>query len=71
MNVLHLMGLNHNNKKYLIIKSQNHGMTWVEMDLKDHLVPTPCLVQGYQKLNQALYLVAQGLGQPCLEGLQG
>ena len=38
MNVLHLMGLNHNNKKYLIIKSQNHGMAWVEMDLKDHLV---------------------------------
>lgn len=27
---------------YLFESSENHGMFWVESDLKDHLVPTPC-----------------------------
>ena len=28
-------------------------MAWVEKDLKDHLVSTPCYVQGCQPLEQA------------------
>ena len=42
-------------------------MAWVEKDLKDHPVPTPCYVQGRQPAAQA----AQSHIQPGLECLQG
>ena len=42
-------------------------MTWVEKDHSDHLVSTPCFVQGRQQLDQA----AQSHFQPGLECLQG
>jgi len=48
-------------------KSQNHRMTWVEKDHSDHLVSTPCYVQGRQPADQA----AQSHIQPGLECLQG
>jgi len=46
---------------------QNHGMAWVEKDHNDHLVSTPCYVQGHQPAAQA----AQSHIQPGLECLQG
>lgn len=42
-------------------------MSWVERDLKTHLVPTHCYGQGCLPLDQ----VAQGLVQSGLEHLQG
>ena len=42
-------------------------MAWVEKDHNDHLVPTPCYVQGRQPADQA----AQSHSQPGLECLQG
>ena len=42
-------------------------MAWVEKDHNDHLVPTPCYVQGRQPADQA----AQSHIQPGLECLQG
>jgi len=42
-------------------------MAWAEKDHKDHLVPTPCYVQGRQPPAQA----AQSHIQPGLECLQG
>ena len=50
-----------------IIESWNHRMAWVEKDHNDHLVPTPCYVQGHQPPDQA----AQSHIQPGLECLQG
>jgi len=45
----------------------NHRMVWVEKDHNDHLVSTPCYVQGRQPAAQA----AQSPIQPGLECLQG
>ena len=45
----------------------NHRMAWVEKDLRDHLVPTPCYMQGRQPADQA----AQRHIQPGLQCLQG
>ena len=42
-------------------------MAWVEKDHNDHLVSTPCYVQGHQPADQA----AQSHIQPGLECLQG
>ena len=42
-------------------------MALVEKDHNDHLVPTPCYVQGHQPADQA----AQSHIQPGLECLQG
>jgi len=42
-------------------------MAWVEKDLSDHLISTPCYVQGRQPPDQA----AQRYIQPGLECLQG
>ena len=42
-------------------------MAWVEKDHNDHLVSTPCYVQGRQPADQA----AQSHIQPGLECLQG
>ena len=42
-------------------------MAWVEKDNSDHLVSTPCCVQGHQPAAQA----AQSHIQPGLECLQG
>jgi len=42
-------------------------MAWVEKDHNDHLVSTPCYVQGHQPPDQ----VAQSHIQPGLECLQG
>ena len=42
-------------------------MAWVEKDHSDHLVPTPCYVQGHQPADQA----AQSHIQPGLECLHG
>ena len=42
-------------------------MAWIEKDYNDHLVSTPCYVQGCQQLDQA----AQSHIQPGLECLQG
>jgi len=42
-------------------------MAWVAKDLKDHVVSTPCYVQGRQPAAQA----AQSRIQPGLECLQG
>ena len=42
-------------------------MAWVERDLNDHLISTPCYVQGHQPPEQA----AQSHIQPGLECLQG
>ena len=42
-------------------------MTWVEKDHSDHLVSTPCYVQGRQPPDQA----AQSHIQPGFECLQG
>jgi len=42
-------------------------MAWVEKDLNDHLVSTPCYVQGGQPADQA----AQSHIQPGRECLQG
>jgi len=50
-----------------IIESQIHRMAWVEKDHNDHLVPTPCYVQGRQPADQA----AQSHILPGLECLQG
>ena len=47
--------------------SWNHRMAWVEKDHNDHLVSTPCYVQGHQPADQA----AQSHIQPGLECLQG
>jgi len=44
----------------------NHRMAWVEKDHNDHLVSTPCYVQGRQPADQA----AQSHIQPGLECLQ-
>ena len=41
-------------------------MAWVEKGHNDHLVPTPCYVQGHQPADQA----AQSHIQPGLECLQ-
>ena len=49
------------------IESQNHRMAWVEKDHSDHLVSTPCYVQGRQPPDQA----AQRHIQPGLQCLQG
>ena len=46
---------------------QNHRMAWVEKDHNAHPVPTPCCVQGRQRVDQA----AQSHIQPGLECLQG
>jgi len=46
---------------------QNHRMAWVEKDHNDHLVSTPCYVQGHHPPDQA----AQSHIQPGLECLQG
>ena len=43
------------------------GLAWVEKDHNDHLVSTPCYVQGHQPLDQA----AQSHNRPSLECLQG
>ena len=51
--------------------SQNLRMAWVERDLKDHQVPTPCHRQSCQLLDQALDQIAQGPIQPALKPLQG
>jgi len=48
-------------------KSWNPRMAWVEKDHSDHLVSTPCYVQGRQPADQA----AQSHIQPGLECLQG
>jgi len=48
----------------------NHGTIgwpWVEKDRSDHLIPTPCCVQGRQPAAQA----TQSHIQPGLECLQG
>jgi len=37
----------------LSMGSQNHRMAWVEKDRSDHLVSTPCYVQGRQPPDQA------------------
>jgi len=42
-------------------------MSWVGRDLKDPLVPTPCLRKVCQPLNRALDQAVQGLIQPSLE----
>jgi len=42
-------------------------MAWVEKDHSDHVVPTPCYMQGRQPPHQA----AQSHIQPGLECLQG
>jgi len=42
-------------------------MAWVEKDHNDHLLPTPCYVQGRQPPDQ----VAQSHIQPGLECLRG
>jgi len=42
-------------------------MAWVEKDHNDHLVSTPCYVQGHQPPDQA----AQSYIQPGFESLQG
>ena len=42
-------------------------MAWVEKDHNDHLLPTPCYVQGRQPPDQA----ARSHIQPGLECLQG
>jgi len=36
-----------------IYESQNHRMAWIEKDHNDHLVSTPCYVQGRQPPDQA------------------
>jgi len=46
---------------------KNHTMAWVEKDHSDHLLSTPCYVQGHQPADQA----AQSHIQPGLECLQG
>ena len=46
-------------------KAWNHRMAWVEKDHNDHLLPTPCYVQGLQPAAQA----AQSHTQPGLECL--
>ena len=38
----------------MIVGSQNHRMAWVGRDLRDLLVPTPCLGQGCYPLDQAV-----------------
>ena len=48
-------------------ESQNHRVAWVEKDHNDHLVSTPCYVQGRQPADQA----AQSHIQPGLGCLQG
>jgi len=45
----------------------DHRMAWVEKDHSDHVVSTPCYVQGHQSPDQA----AQSHIQPGLECLQG
>ena len=45
-----------------VIESQNYRMVWVERDLCDHLVPTPCYRQGHLPLGQG----AQNPIQPAL-----
>lgn len=48
--------------------SWNHGRVWAGMDLKEHLIPSPC--HGQEHL--ALHHLALFKGTPCLEaGLQG
>jgi len=54
-------------EKFSFISRGNHRMAWVEKDHNDHLVPTPCYVQGRQPADQA----AQSHIQPGLECLQG
>jgi len=48
-------------------ESQNHRMVWVGMDLKDHLVPSPCHEQGHLPLDR----VAQSSIQPGVGHCQG
>ena len=38
-----------------ITESLNHRMAWVEKDHNDHLVSTPCYVQGHPPLDQAAH----------------
>ena len=45
----------------------DHRMAWVEKEHGDHLVSTPCYVQGHHPPDQA----AQSHIQPGLECLQG
>ena len=61
--LLHLMV----SENHTIIQSWNHRMAWVEKDHSDHLISTPCYVQGRQPPDQA----AQSHIQPSLECLQG
>lgn len=35
------------------IELENHRMAWIRRDLKDHLVPVPCLGQGCHSLDMA------------------
>jgi len=57
----------HSQNSQFYLWTQNHGMAWVEKDHSDHLVSTPCYVQGCQPLDQA----AQSHIQPGLKHLQG
>jgi len=59
-----------NSKDSMILlqaQTKNHRMAWVEKDHNDHLVPTPCYVQGRQPADRA----AQSHIQPGLVCLQG
>ena len=49
------------------LESQDHRTAWVEKDHNDHLVSTPCYVQGRQPADQAAQSHIQS-GLECLHG---